>query len=327
MSGTLGKIFRAAAPAAWGRLEWDADTSMRSTVKFRTRSASDPASLSSAAWSSWHLVSGAPITSPSASLLEVEAVLERGDTRQTPPVLRDFWFGSPAGWFSAAVTLSDGVNNVTATATRGSAASPESAPARIDYSAGFDLSVSAITAEPAAATTEEAVRLAATVTNIGSGHCPSATARYYDGDPLAGGAPLGSGYSLPDIGPGSAYVLNLDAYLPEGARTVFLVVESGNPAAEADLTNNKSSTSITVSRPPATPPDFKVESLAASSAAPDRSRRRHPLGVSPQHWWRSGGGDCRRRLPRRRSGPGRRAARSGAQLRESAPRTAGSSSR
>jgi subtilase family serine protease/flagellar hook assembly protein FlgD/fibronectin type 3 domain-containing protein len=110
----------------------------------------------------------------------------------------------------------------------------------------------AIVAVPAAPFDGERVALAAFVGNAGNAAAPASVARWYDGDPAAGGVQIGTDVAVPAIVPGGRERITAtwDTAGRQGARTIHLVVDADGAVAELSEDDNRASLAVTVGEAP-----------------------------------------------------------------------------
>ncbi len=97
------------------------------------------------------------------------------------------------------------------------------------------------------------VRVLAIVENRGGGAAPASVARFFDGPPGAGGAPIGGPIAVPalEVGGRSTAVALLDTRGLAGERTIHAVVDAANDVAESSEADNESSATLMVALAPA----------------------------------------------------------------------------
>ncbi|MDX1997340.1 MAG: CARDB domain-containing protein, partial [Thermoanaerobaculia bacterium] len=128
------------------------------------------------------------------------------------------------------------------------------------------------TAAPERPADGERVALGVRVQNSGNAFAPAGLVRFYDGDPAAGGTPIGSDVVLPPLAPGQiATVTTLwDTRDRAGLRTIFIVVDPADALPELSELDNRRSFQVEVVAPPAAA-DLEVRpaDLSITPAAPN----------------------------------------------------------
>ena len=96
--GTLvSSPFDAGSKSAWLTLSWNGFKPAGTDIKFRTRTASSQAALSSATWSNYYTASGSDITSPDNQWIQYEATLSTTNPSATP-IVYDVTVCYSSGW-------------------------------------------------------------------------------------------------------------------------------------------------------------------------------------------------------------------------------------
>jgi len=103
---------------------------------------------------------------------------------------------------------------------------------------------------------QETFLITAKIHNVGGSEAQDVEVQFYDGDPEAGGVELGSVLAFPSIPSGGTAEAQLECSLPSGLHDIFVVADPSGLIAEEDETNNKASSSISVS--PAVLPDLTL---------------------------------------------------------------------
>ncbi|MDC8013722.1 CARDB domain-containing protein [Tahibacter soli] len=110
----------------------------------------------------------------------------------------------------------------------------------------------AIVAAPAAPSDGERVTLAASVVNAGNAAAPATVARWYDGDPDAGGVQIGADVAVPAVLPGSRQSIATmwDTTGRAGAHAIHLVVDADQAVPELREDDNRATLALTVGEAP-----------------------------------------------------------------------------
>ncbi|MCB1032272.1 MAG: hypothetical protein KDD47_00370, partial [Acidobacteria bacterium] len=128
-------------------------------------------------------------------------------------------------------------------------------------------------AEPASPRDGERVRLQATVTNDAGVTSPATTVRFFDGDPSAGGTPVGADAPVPPLAPGQAVAVDTfwDTFDAAGSHQVFAVVDPDGLVQEVREGDNSASLVVEVQPAPAgVEVEIRAEEVSVSPASPDR---------------------------------------------------------
>jgi subtilase family serine protease/flagellar hook assembly protein FlgD/fibronectin type 3 domain-containing protein len=101
----------------------------------------------------------------------------------------------------------------------------------------------------------ERVRLSVAVANRGNVATSATVVRWYDGDPAAGGTPLGADVAIPVLVPGQrrGSELEWDTTGRSGARALHVVVDPDNTVNETSEADNGATLALTIAPPPAQP--------------------------------------------------------------------------
>ncbi|RME53525.1 DUF2341 domain-containing protein [Candidatus Woesearchaeota archaeon] len=104
---------------------------------------------------------------------------------------------------------------------------------------------SSVTFNTTSAVENSSVTVFGTIWNIGGTNFTNVLARFYRGDPDAGGTPIGQNHTF-NITAGGNVTIN-DTFIAQlGLNTIYLVVDPDNTIAEGDETNNKASNTLVV---------------------------------------------------------------------------------
>ncbi|MCC6442884.1 MAG: PKD domain-containing protein [Armatimonadetes bacterium] len=122
--------------------------------------------------------------------------------------------------------------------------------------------------QPAAPKAGEPVQISAIVHNAGNYDAEGVTLRFYDGDPAAGGVPLGPDFLFPLVPSGGRVTAQLTAALTAGQHSVFAVADPDNKFGEPDKANNASTVLIAVGASAVTLADLSLSAPALSNTAP-----------------------------------------------------------
>ena len=137
----------------------------------------------------------------------------------------------------------------------GSAYSTALAVRLLKSSGMFNWAVAGAQAMPKAPVDGQSVILSFKVSNTGSAPAPAGIARFYDGDPAAGGTPIGNDITIPPLALGASVELQQiwSTFNKVGAHKLVLVVDPSGTVTETSKTDNRAAVTLTVgSAPPGT---------------------------------------------------------------------------
>ncbi len=163
----------------------------------------------------------------------------------------------------------------------GSAYSTALAVRLLKSSGLFNWSVAGLRAAPAAPIDGQTVVLSINVSNTGNAPAPAGIARFYDGDPAAGGVPIGNDIAIPPLLMGSSVELQQvwNTLGKAGAHKLVLVVDPAGTVTEAGKSDNLAMISLTVgSAPPGSELSVQASDIVVTPAKP--SRLPAVLGIS-----------------------------------------------
>ncbi len=109
--------------------------------------------------------------------------------------------------------------------------------------------------QPGAPVDGTIARLSALIENSGGAAAPATTARFYDGDPDAGGTPIGAALAVAPLNAGARASVNAlwDTLGRAGSRQIFVAVDPNLLVIESNEADNRAITAVQVASAPAGP--------------------------------------------------------------------------